>query len=231
MTEAKVLDQNIVIDLDATLVHTFDDEHWDLLEQIRDSSNTQLNTRVYVLDYVTNSRRNKSWGVIRPHTMEFLQYCIERFNKVVIWSAGVESYVHNIVDILFANMKRRPDVVWTSKNCRGGERNPQEKPLEWLYKQYPFMTSKNTIIVDDNSVTFTENESNAICIPEFKPLKNLELDDFSLTNDSDLLSRAKLRELILSTNDTCLAILIKWFSNDHIIKSNDLREEYKPFNN
>lgn len=220
--------QNIVIDLDATLVHTFDDDNWDLLERIRIEQNPQLVTRIYVLDYVSESKRNKSWGVIRPYTIEFLQFCIERFDKVIIWSAGVHSYVHNIVDILFNGLPKKPDLVWTSRNCKGGEKNPQEKPLEWLYKEFPGMTSKNTIILDDNPISFRENDNNAICIPEFKPLKGLNYDQF--IND-DQLSKTKLVELIMSNEDTCLGAVIKWFSGNHIIESDDLSSEFKPFNN
>ena len=213
-------EQTIVLDLDATLIATSKEEHWFLLEALNYEHDAHLKSRVYVLDFVEYSSRVKMWGIIRPYAFEFIGYCIERFKHVVVWSAGKHSYVHNLVDILFSPHNYTPSLVWTSRNCKGGENDPSEKPLEWLYQEMPGCNAKNTITLDDSDLAISENISNAIKIPEFNPYGTSSLPN----------CEEQLKRMIMSNEDTALSLTMKWLSNPHIVECEDFRQQHKVFN-
>lgn len=200
-----ITNKNIVLDIDETLVYSH--EEVDNLVKLGLFTNNKLmylRSRVYVLDLEDGAM----WGVIRPHAEEFLGFCADYFDKVIIWSAGTEDYVKKIVKFLFKDL-RKPDLIYTREDCDFENEEPRFKPLSKLMKQEPWLnlTEKNTLFVDDRSHTFKFNEKNAIHIPEFDPS----------VKDKIYLKK-------LDANDNCLMDIIEWLSTDEVVSCTDVRQ-------
>jgi NLI interacting factor-like phosphatase. len=217
----KQVKQYIVLDLDSTLINTFDEmESLQRLKIMTDPRLVELRSRTYVLRLEdADSKRGegsitKLWGITRPHVKEFLIYCFSRFAGVAIWSAGKEKYVEAVVDYLFRNIKK-PDLVFS---CR--QTGPDEefiwhrdqcdtvnghivKPLHRLIEAYGGdMSLSNTFIVDDTESTFRENPENAIFIPRYEPAPTINS---------------------ISTDDPTLLQLMKWFELPEVKNNTDIR--------
>lgn len=204
--------QTVVLDLDATLIHTFKDK-LEVFESLKICANEYLESRIYMLEFILDEKKNQMWGVVRPHTQHFIEYCFERFDKVIVWSAGIYEYVHHICDILFQDKK--PHKILTADDCEKVEGEAKYKPLEWLYKD-PNMNSKNTIIVDDNPDAFAKNKDNAVQISSYA------VSFSSAESNDDIISK------LVDDSDVKLSLLIKWFENEDTKNSEDVRELEKP---
>ena len=134
------------------------------------------------------------WGIKRPHLDEFLDFCFEHFEKVIVWSAGQRDYVHALVDVLFSNTVRKPDYVWTGDNIYFNDEGDVVKSLEKLVEELddPLVTMDNIIAIDDTGSTFSENPNNAIHIPVYEPeplFKEIMRDERSLIKIMDFLKK------------------------------------------
>src|SRR3989304_1474697 len=106
-------DKVIVLDIDETLVHTFEDH-----EIFNDSNLLELKRRIYHIEIIDIDRSHvrgsgfvyQMSGIMRPYMKEFLEFCFKYFRFVTIWSAGTYSYVHSIVNEIFRDLPY-PDVV------------------------------------------------------------------------------------------------------------------------
>lgn len=75
--------QNIVLDVDNTLVHTIEFASLDeLLTTMNTEAGMSQNSRVALF------ADSNMVTVIRPHCMQFLDYCLDRFKNVMVWSTG-----------------------------------------------------------------------------------------------------------------------------------------------
>lgn len=192
-----ITDKCIVLDLDQTLIATQDDteslQHFGIL------SNPQLislRNRVY---YITIEDLEKPgvgtkydfWGVTRPHIDEFLIFCFSYFKIVAIWSAGKRPYVEAIVDHIFRDLPK-PHVVFTHDDIIIGPKGHIGKPLTKLIESNPVlrrnMSLQNTLAIDDNSMTFYQNNDNGVLIPAYDPALNLN----ALARDDPTLLQLKL---------------------------------------
>jgi len=192
--------KHLILDLDETLVHTFDIT--DDFQAFSDDLSDEQKQRVYVLKFPGGETLV---GYIRPHAEEFLKTAFEEFETVGVWSAGTEYYVNLIVGLLFTDQK--PLFVMSRDQCNelivGKETTPcRYKPLEVVYHHYPDHNESNTVIVDDRHDICSLNCMNNIRIPEFQINSRTYYD---LVDDSTLLT------------------LAKWFQSEEFRKARDVR--------
>lgn len=213
-------DKTIVIDLDSTLLYTpSSDEGSSYVKTLKNPLYHNLKNRVYHFtlyhsDKIGRGKNEDYWGVVRPGTYEFLEFCFRYFRNVIIWSAGTEDYVRNIVKYIFRNLPY-PDDVLSRKFTNFVERNKinvTEKPLQKIYDLYASdknivgVRPEKTLIVDDTKSTFFHNQENAIHIPDYTP------------NMND----------ILEAEDDCLYRIIDWLETKEVVNAKDVRLITKP---
>jgi len=218
----------IVLDLDATLLHTFD--NYKALSKLISGDNNlgYLKSRIYNLK-LFNPSSNKNykyynmWGIYRPFLAEFVEYIIQEFDDIFIWSAGTEKYVNSIVDLIFEPYNYKPKIIFHDTHCEISEdRSEVIKPLNNLFdssKQIYGSSNKNgpnelnTYIIDDRSDTMSRNITNGILIHPY----NL----FELPHDPN---KDDVKMFIESTRemDNSLKDLIIFF--DKHKNTNDIRE-------
>jgi TFIIF-interacting CTD phosphatase-like protein len=188
----------IVLDLDSTLVCT-QKKMSDLYDLgiLKDPELLPIRQRTYIIDIENlNSQSNLSrgsgtinsmWGVTRPGLKRFLIFCFSYFRMVVVWSAGRKSYVEAIIDEIFKDI-RRPSPVFTYNDLDTlkGKYDPTKR-LKKLYTRHPeyaeYLNERNTLIIDDNPLTFVENPDNAVEIPDYSPeptISSLGQEDHAL---------------------------------------------------
>jgi TFIIF-interacting CTD phosphatase-like protein len=191
--------RNIVIDIDETLVKSFDDIA---------SANIFEKSIIYpsVVDRVYHIYRSNNkilWGVVRNHVETFLSYVLNNFDIVVIWSAGIPEYVKVIVRYIFEDIPY-PDYVLDQTFCEVDSCSGMwYKPITKLRILCPNINLRNTIIVDDNKYNFIANLSNGVLIPPF-------------TFDPK-------RPETFPKDDDVLLRLIRWFDSDEFKTAEDVR--------
>lgn len=196
--------KNIVLDMDETIIHTFEKTDPSLTE----SKNEDISHRLFKIKIDGSNMI----GVFRPHLQEFIDFCFSYFKRVFIYSAGEDKYVKSIIEIVFSPMciehilegNRCPTEIWTRESCKTDSKGFLIKPLELLYDRYPDMNEKNTFIVDDRETTFVKNPDNAIHIPEY-------------------VIKPRPGELRMD-RDNRLKELMKWFMRSEVIFSQDVRK-------
>jgi len=193
--------QNIVLDLDNTLIFTPDQYNWySYLEKCKKTDGLEKKIFSYEFSNVRNKSGNiiKYTTIVRPHCNDFLEYCFNRFDNVCIWSAGDREYVSMIVSNLFSIKK--PDIVFTRDEIIG-----RTKPLQYIIDNIgsESMLLENTFMIDDLIGNFEKNPNNGILIPSYKPRKS--------------------RKGILADDNTLLK-LISWFDSETVKKATDIRK-------
>lgn len=117
---------HLVIDLDATFVST----HLDMTSYnefcktlvraetagFSKSAIEDVRSRVRLFKLGTHS----AWTLLRPGTVEFLDFATRFFRKVSVWTAGRRDYADVIVDILFEPPLTRPSIVFSWDECAKG---------------------------------------------------------------------------------------------------------------
>jgi len=202
---------NLVLDIDDTMVQTFDEI--DSLYKcpiMKNSKFYPVRKRVYILKFdsendedMEEDEEDMIWGVKRPHIDEFLEFANEYFRNIVIWSAGTYEYVHVIVKNLFKNFPC-PTKIFTRNDCTHSDEYGYEKPLEKIYEVIPEMNSKNTILIDDRQEVFIRKDPhNGIVIPPFTP----DVEDYNSLN-----------------YDTAFLVLKDWFMSPQVMEANDIRK-------
>ena len=128
----------IVFDIDGTLL------------ECRDEA-TGINEKLVI---------HKEVIALRPGLFELLSYCLSKHN-VVLWSAGHNSYVSEINELLFAHTGRR--CQYSQENCHIGD--------TYVHKilRYEGLDTPKTITVDDREDTAVYNEfAHFIRVREFR---------------------------------------------------------------
>lgn len=190
-----------VLDLDATVVHTeFVDER-KLKDILTNPYYDSIRNRIKVLKIIDiddnfpagNGHISIAVVILRPHIEEFINFILEYFDNISIWSAGHKRYVRAIESVLFSHdnilYNRKLKKVLTRQDCNEVTSKSVLKDLE----SRGFILS-NTIIIDDNKKTFVNNPNNAIHIPIFLPKINEVDEDKSLLRIIDWLKKNNLRE-------------------------------------
>lgn len=217
---------NIVLDLDSTLIWTFDDDekedfseedHANKLKKISlysDPKKIELRKKIYRLDML-NSRgqatgeKDVMYGVRRPYLDEFLDYIGENCNHIIVWTAGIRRYGDELSNRIFKN-HRKPDLILTRASLKetvddeDGQIKECMKPLSDIYKIFVDMNETNTIVVDDKKSTFNDNPDNALHIDAF----SCDLEEID----------------ILNNGDDCLLKIIEWMETDEVKNCTDIRK-------
>lgn len=189
------LKKNIVLDIDATLVHTHGDvDDFETLKVFSDSTKARLRRRLYSMKLIDVASLT-GYGVVsvlsgiyRPYLREFLDFCFKYFDNVIIWSAGKKKYVEKMCQIMFPLKNQQPLVIYTYDDCDVGEEDYLKKPLTKIYndpRTNGMLNEKNTFILDDRDDTFSLNHHNGIQIPEFE--SDMSVEDITKHPDDNLL--------------------------------------------
>ena len=214
-------DKYIVLDIDATLVHTHDVdedgvrgiEKFSMLNIYSDSDKIRYRRNLYLMKLIDISRESGTGevtvltGIYRPYLRTFLDFCKTYFKGIVIWSAGQKKYVEKMVEIMFPHSKEQPLIVYTYDDCIVGEGDYLKKPLSKLYKDTRLggkLNEKNTFVLDDRDDTFSLNPKNGIQIPVFE--SDMSLEDISGHEDINLLK------------------LMSWLSTKEVKENKDVRK-------
>ena len=203
----------IVLDIDATLVHTHGDmEDFKMLKIYGNEEQLEMRRKLYnmrlidVSDVPGEGEVTDLAGIYRPYLKEFLEFCFEYFDGVVIWSAGKRKYVHKMCEYMFP-LKKQPLLIFTYDDCEGDEDDYIVKPLEKLYR-HPELKGKlnenNTFVLDDREETFSLNKRNGIMIPEFE--SDMSVEDICNHPDNELLK------------------LMTWLSSNEVKNTKDVRK-------
>lgn len=173
----------IVLDLDSTIVcsNPINNNYYVILDKYHN-----LHHRIGLLKFNDSEGESALWTVLRPYAKEFIEFIIKYFDKIIIWSAGQPDYVHKIVELLFRDYDRKPDIVYTSEQTIITQNSIIYKPLKFLLEDPKIngIDENNTIVIDDRLDTFSLNPRNGILIPEYIPKY---LDDILYDNDNALL--------------------------------------------
>lgn len=206
--------KNIVLDIDATLVHTHGDiEDFTMLKIYSEKDRLEHRRKLYTMklfDVSSPAGTGETTvlsGIYRPYLREFLDFSLSYFDNIVIWSAGQKKYVEKMTEIMFPFLEQQPLIVYTYDDCLVGRDDYLKKPLKKLYEDKRLkgkLNEKNTFVLDDRDDTFSMNHDNGIQIPEFE--SDMSIDDISGHPDDNFLK------------------LMSWFSTKEVMESTDVRK-------
>ena len=205
--------KNIVLDIDATLVHTHGDmDDFKMLNVYGNDEQLEMRRKVYnmriidVSDVPGEGEVTDLAGIYRPYLREFLEFGFSYFDNIVIWSAGKKKYVEKMCEYMFP-LKKQPILIFNYDDCEGDENNLIIKPLEKIYN-HPSCKGKlfpeNTFVLDDRSETYSMNKRNGIQIPEFE--SDMSVEDICNHPDVEFLK------------------LMSWLSTKEVRESDDVRK-------
>ena len=205
--------KNIVLDIDATLVHTHGDmDDFKMLNVYGNEEQLEMRKKVYnmriidVSDVPGEGEVTDLTGIYRPYLREFLEFGFSYFDNIVIWSAGKKKYVEKMCEYMFP-LKKQPILIFNYDDCEGDENNLIIKPLEKIYN-HPDCKGKlfpeNTFVLDDRSETYSMNKRNGIQIPEFE--SDMSVEDICNHPDVEFLK------------------LMSWLSTKEVRESDDVRK-------
>lgn len=204
--------KNIVLDIDATLVHTHgDDDEYLKLNLFTNPKMLKYRGRVYSM-YLTDvtsppgtGEEMKLYGIYRPYLKEFIDFCFEYFDNVIVWSAGKKKYVEKMCELIFTDRNKQPLLIYNYDDCEIYD-DYIRKPLSKLYKDPRTkgkINEKNTYVLDDRDDTFALNKCNGVMIPEYESTLDVKG---------------------LNKNDDNLLKFMAWLSMEKHSKSNDVRK-------
>lgn len=224
--------KNIVLDLDATLIFTFDDMS-DIFKLVSPDSNGNVQDEdlnwLTIYSYVVHMNDPNEegansdymmWGMYRPYLTEFATYLIENFENIYIWSAGKRKYVKAIVDNIFKELEYNPPIILDyDQTDIDSDTGVVHKPLQRLFdREECDATFENTYVIDDREDTFKYNRANGILVPPFV---------FSNDNQSRDDMLASTRKIM--NEDRVLKDLICFFEdNKHVkdVRTLNLEEKF-----
>jgi TFIIF-interacting CTD phosphatase-like protein len=196
---------NVILDLDNTLINTFDDYDSLIdLEIFKKPCYLDIRERVYFFNL-----DEQYWGVSRPYAKEFVSFCFQYFNTVGVWSAGERDYVDFIIENIFEDKK--PHYSLSRDEC-AGEYNDKNikcnifKPLNIIFDTNNYFTPKNTLIIDDNEYTMKMNRDNGILIPPYEPEPTIE---------------------DIRKPDYAFPSICRWLSKPEVMYCDDIRKQCK----
>jgi TFIIF-interacting CTD phosphatase-like protein len=118
----------IVLDLDETLIHSLKDDEEGYTSD---------------MDWIDMDKYFRVF--FRPYYRVFLQFLVQNYDDIGVWSAGSKPYVQFVVKILEKAMKKKFKFVWTVDECKKSiSKYDVTKALE-LLEGYP-----DVIMIDDN---------------------------------------------------------------------------------
>lgn len=182
----------IILDLDETLIKS---KKYGLNVEDKIISDLLLSGRMFEIKLIDcvgpKGRGNIEYMKVlkRPGLDSFINWCINYFRIVIVYSAGQERYVESIVDKIFP-INKHPYIVYHYDNCNV-DKGYVNKPIKEMYIDNPeledIVPMKRMFALDDNDYTYEENEKNGLLIGKFKPFKNLS----NINDDDGELERIK----------------------------------------
>lgn len=190
---------HLVLDLDGTLVASSGSmaTYSKLMKSLDTHPNQEVVKKIKERIYVFDLGYMKMWTILRPGTKEFIDFIVNYFKVISVWSAGQQDYVEAIVDILFPPHMPKPAIVFTWDDCArdrsplpsstsekerkavcaASPSNPNEvnefyKPLVELARHHSRKESeplKRMLILDDRDDIAKYNPDNLILIPRYEP--------------------------------------------------------------
>jgi hypothetical protein len=137
--------------------------------------------------------------VQRPRLDEFMDYVFSKFERVSIWTAGTREWFqlcYREVIKKYIPQGKKFDFVLTREDFT---LLYPLKPLLFIYNKFPAYNITNTLIVDDNGITYSQNIANAIGIkPFFHDLltKDQRINDCELIKLIGVLERKLMGEIV-----------------------------------
>jgi hypothetical protein len=202
--------RNIILDLDSTLIYTCEGEKsrefFQKLELY--TKNHFLRGEIYSFEIVRNNRKILIWGVFRPGLRKFIDYCFEKFDNIIVWSAGHEDYVHYICRAIFGEKIKKILRIFSRDYCDDVD-GFIVKIMDKLFDdlKHEGVNQTNTVILDDNEETFKYNQNNALHINAFKI-------DYGCDN---------FVQEIKNIEDNSLYNVMEWFEDTKEFWENDVR--------
>lgn len=147
----------IVLDIDHTLIYSIPKSETSTLREISSKRS---------FDYELNN----FYGLFRHNMVEFLKWCFDNFDYVVIWSAGSYRYVHQMMDIMFKDVGNFPYFVLTRDDCYYFDdilTKPMNLVINKFSEQDIKIDLKNFFIIDDIEENFIFNKTYGIIIEKF----------------------------------------------------------------
>lgn len=120
------------------------------------------------------------WGVLRPYSTEFLHACFQRFEKVIIWTAGSAEYARAVCKIIFRDTAQYPHLIWSFHDCHPISQNYLEKPLSKLAAHLGVEVDQ-FLLIDDNPISGRTTPDFMLQIKPFRPPNELIEDKSKLT--------------------------------------------------
>lgn len=153
--------QNVILDLDETLLHSIS------TEEMKELSDEQIES---IYNFENHNMDDYYTVVERPGLQEFLDYLFENYN-VSIWTAASKDYALFVVDqIILKKKHRKLDWIMFSYHCDISKKEKKgSKDLEMLWDVYKMegYSKLNTIIIDDHPDVYDLQKENCIYITPF----------------------------------------------------------------
>jgi TFIIF-interacting CTD phosphatase-like protein len=173
------------------------------LKLYSDPSNFDIRNRCAKFNFEHENKEHTYWTVFRPDAHKALKFSFEHFANVIVWSAGVDSYVEQIVKFLFRDLPE-PD-AWYGRSFCDPVKEPNgdilyTKPLVKLAQKLG-VSVRTMTIVEDRAAVINTNPDNGILIPAYSPSFNVNG---------------------IRTHDDSLDKLIRWYSRIEYVRSPDV---------
>lgn len=148
----------IILDLDHTLIHsirltyTLKEDHYDNTQCLKFNTNSD--------EYITFKR---------SYANEFLRYCFNKYDNVVIWSAGTSDYVHEILHKLFGEYVF--DLILTRDHCVDFMKDFNQNRIKILFNEcgIRIFDDEHTSIFIDDKVDRIQNRPRNLKLIEAPP--------------------------------------------------------------
>ncbi len=119
----------LILDLDHTLIHALEMEHWQEKGYVQGDFEINIGNHQYMV-------------YKRPYLDEFLEFCFKKYKHVIIWSAGTEDYVHQILHNI---LKREQEPLYViSRDTYDTRRKDIDNLLDMI-----FTTEHRIVFIDD----------------------------------------------------------------------------------
>ena len=136
--------------------------------------------------------------IARPYLHGFLEYVFTRFERVSIWTAAGQRWYDECYDKVLRHYIPEGKKFHFVKTRSLIKIYVPTKKLTEIYTDYPEYNSSNTLIIDDNPMTYIDNVENAIGI---EPFCYDLMDEKTRQTDQALLRTIERLECILNGED------------------------------
>jgi hypothetical protein len=106
--------------------------------------------------------------VPRAYLTDFMQFVFDHFERVSIWTAASLSWYERCYEDILRHHVPEGKSFHFVMTREDYDADRYVKPLRLVYEQYPDeYNPDNTLIVDDNHLTYAENLDNAVPVQSF----------------------------------------------------------------